>query len=586
MFIFKDEDVLDEGFRKKIIMEIGGIENLNRKKASIRRYEMFRDKTIDHVMKRLEDQGFEKDTLEQLRARASNISIYKKIVKKKARSYVAGVDRLIMSEDGKVDEKLTKSLQELSEFLGVTQKFRKGDEYRELSKNALIYCHPIPVEKVVTPDGEMNKWSMTTRVLHAHQFDAIPSAYNREEAGCVILSDYPAGLQAMMNGRGALGYREQPEGNANGDGRDQTIANSPEDSGAGDVKFIWWTGKYHFTTDKDGKIVPGQQADDFSNPIGELPFVHLSKDQDGEFWAQGGDDLSEGSILINLILTDFAGILSAQGWGQPVITEEAGSGEQVKEEVDTGPHNLIRLKAKNGSSIQPKFELISTDVHADSWMKLVEVYIALLLTTNNLSPRNISGKLDSTSMASGIAKMIDESESTEDIAEAQNYFSCKEECFFRIMFKWIEVLKPTERLVDELAELDAIPVDAEVNTRFKQQGSVLSETEREDLIAKKKATGLSMLEELIQVSDPTLTLEQAKEKLQRIIEQRMQIQSQDPTLLAGTSTATVREVPETPNAQGQPVPDATQQPGAQPPTQNDPNQQKNKPKAKDKGAAK
>lgn len=546
MFIFKDEDVLDPNFRVKIIREIMGEENLRRKVQSVKRYEMFRDKTVDHVMNRLRDQGFLKDTIDQMRARASNISILKKIVKKKARSYVSGVDRKAVDKAGKDLPDVTKSVEKLAEILKVTQVFRRADEARELNRNALIYCHPIPTAQVQTPDGVMNRWTMTTRVLQAHQFDAIPSAHNRELAGCIILSDYPAGLQAMMQGRGALGYRSPPEGGSGGDGRDQEIANSRSDAGAGDrpgdVKFIWWTSSYHFTTDKDGKIVAGQQAMDLTNPIKRMPFVHVAKEQDGEFWADGGDDLSEGAILINLLLTDFAGIMSAQGWGQPVLIEEAASGQDQPEEVETGPHNLIRLRVKQGSSITPDYKLVSTDPHPDAWLRLIEVYVALLLTTNNLSPRNISGKLDVANLASGVAKMIDESESTEDITEAQAYFSCKEEEFWDVVQAWLAVLTPTDRLDDELAEITGIPADVEINTRFKQAGAVLSEDEKLSLILKKKQIGLTLFQDLLKLENPNLSDEEALELLGKIIEQRLSIQKQDPTLLSGAVSATIREM--------------------------------------------
>lgn len=546
MYIFRDEDVLNEGFRMQIIRQISSAENEKRKKAMLKRFDLFRDQSLDHVMQRLLDQGFKEETVRQMRARGSNISILKKVIKKKARAYVAGVDRSLPGkQEGTTEEKVTKAIEDLAEIMNVTQVFRRADEYRELLKNCLIYCHPIPADEVTTPDGMRNIWTLTTRILGAHQYDVIPSASDRECAGAVILSDYPAGLYALGNERGAKGYRDGAEGSTQGDGVDQTIANSPADAGAGSKRFIWWTKRFHFTTNGDGKIIPGMQQPDLANLIGMLPFVDLAKDRDGNYWGQGGDDLTEAAILVNLLLTDFAGILSAQGWGQPVL--KGNFEKDQPDEVETGPHNLIRLYQKEGQP-EPKFELISTEVNADAWMRLVEVYIALLLTTNNLSPRNISGKLDAASVASGIAKMIDESESTEDITEAQQYYSRKEQDFWEIVARWLDALRPTDRLVEELKAIPAFLGKA-VNVRFKQQSTVLSDDEKLNLIKKRKEIGLTLIEDLIKMDDPHLSDQEAKDRIQQILEQRTAIRAKDPTLLAAESSNTTVESDMQPSGQ-------------------------------------
>lgn len=548
-FIFQDEDVLNREFRVKIIKEITSPENVNRKKISSRRHQIFRDKTLEHVLQRLKDQGFKDSTITQMRARGSNISIYKKVIKKKARAYVSGVERTVRTKDGKIDDVATKDVQIMAELLNVTQAFRRGDEFREMTKNALLYCYPQAVS--VDPNTSLKIWTLATRVLMAHQFDAIPDAQNHEVARCIILSDYPAGLQEISQDRGVNGYRDPQEGTSGGDGFNQVIANSPSDQGAGAMRFVWWTGKFHFTTDGNGEYVRGMQMDDGRNLVGMLPFVDLFKDQDGEFWGQGGDDLTEGAILVNTLLTDMAGILSAQGWGQPVLTELARKGSEggAPPEVEVGPHNLIRLPIdENGNA--GKFELVSTDPHTEEWLKAVEVYVALLLTTNNLSPRNISGKLDANNVASGIAKMIDEAESTEDLSEAQQYFARKEQTFWTIANRWLDALRPTGRLIEPLKAVK--PFGGElVNATFKQQGTVLSDAERQDLIKKRKEVGLTLMQELIKMDKPNLTDKEALEYLEQVLTQRKEIQAKDPTLLAAeSSTTTVKTDQEIPGQGG------------------------------------
>lgn len=522
MQIFNEDQVLDLAFRANVLKEIEGKENQDRKKESLRRYNIFRDKTKPYVLEQLRKQGFKPGTIAQMEPRAANISICKKIVKKKARTYGVGVDRTLPN-----DQEGTKAIQALSDYLGATQEFKKSDEYRQLSKNAALYVHPIVTG--TTPDGK-NIYGLTVRTLHSHQYDVIPDSQDHEIPRCFILSDFPAGNRQLgfhgtysdSDGTRYAGGSTYSE--ARGDGVDQTIADSPSDSGAKDRAYVWWTKKYHFTTDSKGNFIQALTPENGSNPIKDIPLINVSMDQDGEFWAQGGEDVIDGSILINVLLTDTAAILNQQGWGQPVMT-----GQELKGEIVTGPHNVIELKVAEGSTVAPKYEIVSADPNTNNWIRLIELYLALMLTTNNLSPRSMQGSLESSSIASGLAKMIDESESTEDIGDAQGYYQLKEVDFWKIVAKWLDVYRETERLEPVLQAIKAFD-GSKVNAKFKAQGIVLSEIEKVDLLQKRKDLGINSMVELIKMDDPSLSDEEAEKKLLAIVQEQIKIK-----LLSGES---------------------------------------------------
>lgn len=514
--IFSDEQILNESFRRGIIKEIEGDENRQRKAMANRRFEIFRDQVKKYVMQRLRAQGFKEDTIAIMLQRAANISICKKIVKKKARAYSNGVDRSIPGDEGG-----TLAVQELADMLGVSQQFKKGDEYRNLTRNATMFIHPLMEYQEEGYDGtSRGRYGMCVRTLHPHLYDVIPDAQNREKARCLILSEYPAGNPyplvgaATWDGSPRTGYNSNIQ---SGDGVDQTIANSRADSGArpDERQYIWWTGKYHLTTDCEGALIASRSPADLRNPIQQLPFVNLAMDQDGEFWGEGGEDVIDGSILINVFMTDAAAILNMQGWGQPVL-----KGENLKGgNYPVGPQVMMELSYKNDQP-EPKYEIVSTDPHTDMWLRIMEVYIALLLTTNNLSPRNISGKLDTSSVASGIAKMIDESESIDDITESQNYFIHREKEFWEIISEWLNAFRSAESLIPELETLPEFD-GSEVNVKFKQGGIVLSEKEKLDIIELRKKLGINTMIELLKMDDPSLTDADAEKKLAAIAKDQL-----------------------------------------------------------------
>ena len=399
-------------------------------------------------------------------------------------------------------------------MLNVTQQFKKGDEYRNLSRNATMFIHPIQEYQEEGFDGFMrNMFSLTVRTLHPHLYDVIPDAQNREKARCMILSEFPAGSPyplegaATWDGNSRTGYTN---GQGGGDGVDQQIANSRSDHGAGERHYIWWTQKYHITTDCEGKIVAERTPFMAKNPIDRLPFVNLAMDQDGEFWGEGGDDVIDGSILVNVFMTDAASILNMQGWGQPVLKGNMLKGGTY----ETGPQNMLELNYKIDDPV-PSYEIVSTEPHTELWIRIMEVYIALLLTTNNLSPRNIQGKLDASSVASGIAKMIDESESTDDVTDAQGYFIQREKEFWGIASEWLEVFRAAESLIPELESLPEFD-GSEVNVKFKNQGIVLSEKAKLELIELRKKLSINTMIELLKMDDPSLSDTDAEKKLAAI----------------------------------------------------------------------
>jgi hypothetical protein len=536
--MFRDEEILNEDFRYAIIREIEGPENTARKAERFQRFQVFMDMTDRYVMNRLKAQGFEESTIEVMRQRRANISICKKIIKKKSRAYNAGVDRNVPGDDV-----ATEAVRELSDYLGVTQAFKEADEYRNLSRNALIFPHPIIDGYADNFEGGTRPiYGMTTRVFSPHAYDIIPDSQNRERARCVILSEWPGGRQYAgavpmeYAGGGRGGYVNS---NYGGDGVDQRIANSLTDIGAGKKQYIWWTAKYHFTTDCYGKIVtdPMKTPADLMNPIQMLPQLTIAMEQKGNYWGNGGDDVIDGSVLINVLLTDAAAILNLQGWGQPVMI-----GKNLKGGYRMGPQIMLELSYQDGED-KPEYKVVSTDPHTEMWIKLVEVYIAMLLTTNNLSPRNVSGDLNTSSLASGIAKMIDESESTDDINESQNYYVSKERQYWAIVTAWLNAFRNTEALVEQLQTMPEFNGD-DVNTRFHSQSIVLSEKEQLEILQLRKELGIDTMVDILRRDDPSLSEEDAQAKLQKILADKMvqEVQQQFDSKLVKTAQSVSQQV--------------------------------------------
>jgi len=505
-----DEDILDGAFRKKVLSQITDVENINRKNEALRRHEVYRDRIKKWVIEALVKEKMRSETLQQMENRAANISICKKIVNKLARLYIGGVSRFVD------DEASQQAISQLARLLDLDTKNKKADRYKELFRNTMSQI--IPEEDSMESIGENKKFKLKARTYAPWQYDVIEDQHDHEIPRVVILSEFTERNAALRS-----------VGEADGDGRtdrsitpifhqgnrrDEIIADHPEDTNIDNRKFIWWNEKFHFTTDSVGGIIPEMSPEDLLNPIQMLPFANITQDQDGEFWAQGGDDLIDGSILINLILTDINAIAYIQGWGQPVIV-----GKGVKNKVlEGGPHTALVFEAEEGDPT-PSFSYVSANPQLSEMMKMVEQYTALLLTTNNLSATNVAGNLSAREI-SGIALLIELSEAVGSTEDSEKIFRRVERTQWEIIKRWQNLLFDRGALIEKFMEVGKFE-NADVFIKFNDTKPMITEKEKLEVIRLRKELGINEEIDLIKIDNPDITDEEAEAKLLKIKEEKL-----------------------------------------------------------------
>lgn len=534
----QEEDVLNEEFRKQVLQEILAPENMARKQEARKRYEIYKDKTKKFVIERLKAQGLKSETIQSMQNRCSNISILKKIVDKLSSAYTAGVSRSSSADDEATQLLENEFISEYEDFLNFDKKQKKADRYRELFKNTMIQVVPV-LDQVASRKEGRDVYKISQRVLAPWQYDVIEDCEDREEARVVILSDY--GETARHAGAYTAPYQADVHSDVAGpvnvsNRRDEIIADAPIDQNeGGQMEFIWWSGAYHFTTNEHGQIIPEKSPEDLENPIGELNFVKVAQDQDGSFWAEGGDDLVEGAILVNVIITDMFAIAYQQGWGQFYII-----GKGISHSQDVGPHNamVFEIDDETEPGQRPEVGVVSANPPLGEWMASIEQYVALLLSTNNLSTGTVSVSLNAQSFPSGIAMIIDAAESVNDVNEAQSMFLDAERHEWHLVKKWHNLFFDKNLLVPKLQQLGPVSDDFEVLVKFHEPKPVTTEKERLENIEKRKDLGINLMVELIQMDDPDLTRQEAEEKLMRIAEEKMKrMESMTAKMLGGNELA-------------------------------------------------
>lgn len=506
--IGNEDSILDLSMRMKIISDIEGPENSERKDISKKRYEVFKDNTAQFVIENLRSElGHE--VVKEIIHRTSNISICRKIVDKKALVYKDGARRTLspLVEDDQV------KLDELIDITGFNSVVKKVNSYLELFKNTEVYIYPYY-------DSAQDAWDIKLKVLRPHDYDVVEDAENPEIGRVYVFSYYTSAdasdsRYADVNESGFHDRNDSSLSFRAGDQRDQTIADSPSDEGANDKEYVWWTNKFHFTTDGSGRVIKDKSPEDLLNPIGELPFVNFSKDKDGSFWALGGEDLVDGSILINMLLTDLYYIAKLQGMGIFYLF-----GKGVPKSIKVGPSDAIILET-NEESPEPKIGFASSNPPIEAHMKMIEQYLAMLLSTNNLEVNTIQGELKATSANSGIQEMIRRAENTDDIEYQREQYKRKEPEIFRKLIKWINFYGDKNLVAERFEDIVGLDPEHKIKLTFNAPSQFMTEGERLEIIEKRRDLSLdSVIDSMIR-DNPELTLEEAESKVVRILEERL-----------------------------------------------------------------
>ena len=504
--------IVDEAFRAKVIDEmIDNQENLDRRTANLRKHEIYRDKNAKWVIAALHHEEFDPAVRCQMENRVSDISICRKIINKLAVTYNTGVVRTVE------DQNSQESINALEGEMDINTAMKKVDRYRQLFSNAML--HPVPVKN--TRQSNLSgtpKYDLKLKVLSPWEYDVIEDPNDLTKPQVVILSDFPERFRSQgASDRGAAGKRPFPGAIlTEGDRIDQAIADSPSDKGVDDDKreFIWWSDNWHFTTNSQGLIinVPFPEktgVDQIRNPIGYLPFTNVTRDQDCHFWAQGGDDVPDISILINKIMTDINFITYLQGWGQLVI-----SGKDIPNKLTGGPGKAFVFQQKDGDPTPQVFYATSNPPIA-AWLETAKAQLAMLLSTNNLSVRQIATNLDVSTAASGIALMIENSELLGNTEDLQQLYRDKEPEMWEIIRRWHEFYWDRKALTEDFQSINKF-VDSDVKLHWPRMRTPITEREKLEEIKLRKELKISTPIELLQKDDPDLTDSEAEEKLKEL----------------------------------------------------------------------
>lgn len=192
------------------------------------------------------------------------------------------------------------------------------------------------------------------------------------------------------------------------------------------TRYAVWSKDEHWIVDGQGAIVKEEMSamnnPEGINPYGELPFIYI-KDSDDLLVPISDDDLISLQLALCILATDLAFASKFQCWSIVYLIGVEN------EKISFNPNSVITLPHNPGTE-RPEIGTVKPTVDSDAMLRQMEALVALLLTTKNLSVGSVSGQLNPSSSASGIAKLIDQSDTTEDRSDQIAFFASAEKEFW------------------------------------------------------------------------------------------------------------------------------------------------------------
>jgi hypothetical protein len=441
--------------------EIQSNQEKSRRSYALRRHKIYRDGGREFLIEALKTE-FDVDSVSEFRLCPFNF--LKKIVQKKSQLYkIPPIRTTELDSDQTLVDFYTSEL-------AVDVMMRKANEYYNLHSNTAMY---------VFPKGDMLQF----KVVPPHLYSIVPGEFDRTEVFMWIFNNFSQESEVIAEtdlsaATGREGFQRDQRGVSKVIGTDQIDTDDKK-------RFIIWSDEKHATITEKGRVIlldPDKGDEQFDNPIGRAPVVHLQKDTDNEAWAEQGEDASDISILLQRMWTDLATIIKHQGFGQMVVVSE-----EPPKKITVGINKTLWLKRQEGKEA-PTVQYVTADSRISEIKETLRDMLFLLLTTNDINPSSV-GKADGGSaFTSGIQALLEMSDAIEAMKADQPAHRDAEKDLWDIIARYHNWMYDTGVLRDDARALGKFSEGFQINIQFSEMKPMETEIDRMNIVNMGKNT--------------------------------------------------------------------------------------------------
>ena len=288
------------------------------------------------------------------------------------------------------------------------------------------------------------------------------------------------------------------------DGIEQQLSESQDDTSAESRIYAMWTAEFHsvwrLTEEKDVSghvtkkiekmLVPGNESE--SNDLGRLPFVYRSKSSspDLPFLNQ----LTEQSIMYNILNSDRLTAMALQGYGQLVVSLPE---DTTLQKMHTGMTTAMSLPIIAGADVQADAKYINPNPDLSGMKETVNDFAADVVSEHlGVSQSTSNGE----KFSSGLERLIANASVTDKITGNQMIYSKVEKEVVDILRAYGDLAQNGQELV----------------TTFTKSKIMISDGETLKNIKARRDMGLMTRVSALMVINPNLSKDGAKRELAEI----------------------------------------------------------------------
>ncbi len=430
----------------------------------IKRDWIYNGKILDVVMDAIIREFKKPETIEELQNRMIPINIVQKIINKLSLVYKTSPMR--KSDDGNEDD--NELVQVYEEGLKINRCMKTANRYFKLHKRSLVEIY-------------LNKFG-------------IPSMRSLKRGSYEVFSSSAIDPQIPDSVMKVLQWHYDPA---------QRI-------------YEFWTDDDFLITDGNGEpimeMMNAMGNVSGVNPFGVLPFTYINQ-SDTDLIPLPDDDLLKVGVAIPLLLSDLSFASKYQAWSMIYTIGVDG-------DIPINPNSVINLEYGQDGE-RPEINQVKPEVDIDQMLRMVEAVLAFLLSTKSLSAGSIQGKLTTQNAASGISKMLDESESMEDREDQQQYFiDAEKDIWNKLSKNMIPYWRKNKMLSGDFN--DEFSPDFEISIHFPEVRIIKSEKEQLEDAKFRIESGFSTRKREIKKMNPHMSEDEIEALIDEINEEKQE----------------------------------------------------------------
>jgi hypothetical protein len=250
----------------------------------------------------------------------------------------------------------------------------------------------------------------------------------------------------------------------------------------------------------------GQAGLDGVNPLGRIPFVYINR-SDFRLIPVPDTDTLENTILIPKLLADLNYAVQFQSHSIIVATDL-----DVPADAERNPDVIWELKSTDETR-QGRMEAIKPTVDIEQVISLIKTTLSIWLEARNIKAGDM-GQVAPGDAASGVARIIDEADATQDRMIQCGRFADAERDLWDLLSTVHNYWVDTKQIESGAKFGD----DFDLSVRFGEQKPVVSDREKMEVIALKRANKLMTRRQAVREMCPHFT-EQEVDKYVKELEE-------------------------------------------------------------------